>query len=112
MNLTKENYDLLKSCEDKLYTAVYCQFVRITDRDQLKTLDEVYRNVFHTDKGIIGGCQHCLYEGCKKLGKLYFEDKKAYEAIEKAKNAENESENEPKQTKTITKAKKTAKKRK
>lgn len=112
MNLTKENYDLLKTCEDKLYTAVYCQFVRISDRNQLKTIDEVYKSTFHTDKGVIGGCQHCLYEGCKKLGKLYFEDKKAYEAAENKKNAENEAKTEEKEPKTAPKAKKTTKKKK
>lgn len=112
MNLKKENYDLLKDVEDKLYTAVYCKFVRITDREQLKTIDQVYKETFHTEKGIIGGCQHCLYEGCKKLGKLYFEDKKAYEAAENKKNAENEVKTEEKEPKTAPKAKKTAKKKK
>lgn len=72
----------------------------------------MYKETFNTEKGIIGGCQHCLYEGCKKLGKLYFEDKKAYEKAENNKNAENEAKTEQKEPKTAPKAKKTAKKKK
>ena len=96
MNYSKEDYEFLKTIEDKLYTAVYCQFVRLSNRGDMVKADEIYRRVFHTDKGIIGGCSHCVYEACKKLGKLYFEDKKAYEKAEKEQNIEKEAENEPK----------------
>lgn len=91
MNFTKEDYESLKTVEDKLYTACYCQFVRLTNREQVVLLDGIYKKTFHTEKGLVGGCQHCLYEGCKKLGKLYFDDKKNYEkAAKEAKNSENE----------------------
>lgn len=83
MNYSKEDYEFLKTIEDKLYTACYCQFVRLSSRADMVKADEIYRRVFHTDNGIIGGCNHCVYEACKKLGLLYFQDKKEYEKKEK-----------------------------
>lgn len=112
MNLSKEDYDVVKQFDSILHTACYCNFVRITKREDAVELDKIYKKVFHTDRGLLGGCNHCVYEACKKLGKLYFEDKKAYEAAENKKNAENEAKTEQKEPKTAPKAKKTAKKKK
>lgn len=103
MNYSKEDYEKLKTIEDKLYTACYCQFVRLTNKADIINADEIYKRVFHTTQGILGGCSHCVYEACKKLGKLYFEDKKAYEKAEKEQKAEDEPE---KETKKAPKAKK------
>ncbi len=112
MNYSKEDYETLKKCEDVLYTACYCQFVRMKDRQTVVELDTIYKKTFNTDKGLIGGCQHCLYEGCKKLGKLYFEDKKAYENAEKQQKTENEPVKEPKKASTQRKAAKNNNKKK
>ena len=105
MNIKKENYEELKRVEHILYTACFCNFVRIANREDTNVLDRIYKETFHTDKGIVGGCSHCVYEACKKLGKLYFEDKKAYENAEKEEN----TEEKPKKKET---AKKTAKNKK
>lgn len=108
MNYSKEDYEKLKNIEDKLYTACYCQFVRLTNKEHILMADEIYKKVFHTSQGILGGCSHCVYEACKKLGKLYFEDKKAYEKAEKEQNAENQPKKEVKKASTPKKsAKKT-----
>lgn len=112
MNYSKEDYEFLKTIEDKLYTACYCQFVRLSSRADMVKADEIYRRVFHTDNGIIGGCNHCVYEACKKLGKLYFEDKKAYENAEKQQKTENEPVKEPKKASTQRKAAKNNNKKK
>lgn len=112
MNIKKENYEELKRVEHILYTACFCNFVRIANREDTNILDRIYKETFHTDKGIVGGCSHCVYEACKKLGKLYFEDKKAYENAEKEVNIENEPVKEPKKASTQKKADKTKNKKK
>lgn len=112
MNLSKENYEKLKQYEDKLYTAAYCQFVRLSSRNDMLVIDEIYKNVFHTDKGIVGSCQHCVYLACKKLGLLYFQDKKEYE--KKEKEAQNNPMDliQPECATTLTKTEKTVTKKK
>lgn len=112
MNLSKEHYETLKTYEANLYTACYCQFVRLSGRKEMLVLDDIYKKVFHTTNGIVGGCNHCVYEACKKLGKLYFEDKKAYENAEKQQKTENEPVKEPKKASTQRKAAKNNNKKK
>lgn len=106
MNYSKEDYENLKKIRDKLYTACYCQFVRLSNRDDIVMADEIYKRIFHTTKGILGGCSHCVYEACKKLGKLFFEDEKAYEKAEKEEN----TEEKPKKKETAKKTTKNKKK--
>lgn len=114
MNYTKEQYDILTKYRNNLYTACYAKFIRMEGRAGLTELDEIYKNVFHTTSGIIGGCANCLLNACKKLGTLYFQDEKEYQSIE-AKQAEKQAAPEApaKQTpKTATNKKKPTNKNK
>lgn len=84
--------EILATIEDKLYTSCYCKFVRLANRDQLQKIDTIYKRVFNTSTGAIGACNHCLLEICKKLGTIYFKDKKEMEEMSK------EAPNEPVET--------------
>lgn len=109
MNLTKEQYDRLTNYRDKLYTACYCKFVRMSSRADLIEMDAIYKEVFHTSSGAIGGCSRCLMTVCQKLGFLYFQDEKEYQSIE-AKAIEQVVENvQPQKTTTKTNNNKTKK---
>ena len=82
MIFTNEEFEFLKTIEDKLYVACYCKFVRLSNRTQLEQLDKIYKRVFHSETGAIGACSHCLLEICKKVGNLYFKEKKEMEETE------------------------------
>lgn len=111
MNLTNEEFEFLKSIEDKLYTACYCKFVRLGNRSQLEELDKVYKRVFNTTEGAIGACAHCLLNICKKVGTLYFAQKEQMEKMaEKEAVAEEKTVEKPKKAAT-TKKKATNKKK-
>ena len=92
MNFTKEQFEILKQYDKSFYTACYCKFVRTSGRQEIDNVDAIYKKVFNSTKGIAGGCNHCIYEAYKKLGKLYFEDKAKYE--EKAKETPKEADME------------------
>ena len=101
--------EILSTIEDKLYTACYCKFVRLATRKQLEDIDKIYKRVFNTSTGAIGACNHCLLEICKKLGNIYFKDKKEMEEMPKeATNEPIEAIEEPKQVEQPVKPKKAA----
>lgn len=102
MFYTEEQYEILKNNDGILYTATYCDFVRINNRKELEKLDRIYNEAFKTKSSIIGGCNRCLLRDLKKLGKEYFADKKAYEKI-KQEHEELEKETEVIENKTVTK---------
>lgn len=109
MNYTKEQYDKLTKYRDKLYTACYCKFVRMSSRADLIEMDEIYKEVFHTSSGAIGGCSRCLMTVCQKLGSLYFQDEKEYKSIE-AEQAAKQAVTEEQPTKQTHKTANTNKK--
>ena len=116
MKFTEEEMAILATMEDKLYTACYCKFVRLSNRSQLEQLDVIYKKAFNTTQGAIGACNHCLMEICKKVGKLYFDQKKEMENEAKNKAVEQPEEEKatdtPKTTKTVKKTTKKTNKKK
>ena len=114
MTLTKEQYEILKKYDKSLFTAVYCKFVRTSGKSEIAEVVEIYKSVFNLDKGIVGACQHCLYEAYKKLGTVYFNYKKELEDKNKAVETIEPVEQpiDPKRTKKASTTKKTASKNK
>lgn len=113
MTFTDEEYAFLTTVEDKMYTACYCQFVRIPKREQVEQIDVIYKRVFNSTTGLTGSCSHCALEIIKKLGKIYFAEKKERENAQKDAVETVSDENEPKtqqKTQKAATAKKTAKK--
>ena len=109
MTFTKEEMEILSTMEDKLYTATYCKFVRLASREQLEKIDKVYKRAFNAPTGAIGACAHCLLNICKKLGEVYFKDKKEMEEMaNKPQNEPIEATEETKQVEQPVKPKKTA----
>jgi DNA-binding Lrp family transcriptional regulator len=94
MELTKKQYSRLKKYDGKLYTALYCDFVRLVDRTAIDELDEVFRELFPNESGVKSGCSRCVLKAVKKLAERYFKDKKTYQEIGKIKKTkEKEKEN-------------------
>ena len=114
MTLTKEQFETLKQYEKSFFTACYCKFVRTSGKSEIAEVDAIYKAVFNLDKGIVGACQHCLYEAYKKLGTVYFNYKKELEDKNKAVETIEPVEQpiDPKRTKKASTTKKTASKNK
>lgn len=93
MELTKKQYSKLKKYDGKLYTALYCDFVRLVDRTAIDELDEVFRELFPNESGVKSGCSRCVLKAVKKLAERYFKDKKAYQEIGKIKKTKEKDNN-------------------
>ena len=92
--MTKELYEKLLPYEGKLYTAYYNDFVRI-DQKAKEELSVLHTEAFGHGGKILGGCNRCVINALKNLGREFFafrakmfaEEKKEAEAM-KAKIAE------------------------
>lgn len=87
--MTKELYEKLKPYEDKLYTATYCGFVRLTDSSMKSQLAVLHNEEFGNNGNILTGCNRCVINALKNLGKSYFAFKEQYE---KSKEVDKEPE--------------------
>ena len=115
--MTRELYEKLIPYEEKLHTAYYSDFVRLTDPRMKEELAKLHNEAFGHNGNILGGCNRCVINSLKNLGREYFKAKKVYEAEEVRKEPEpipevieNQTVEQPKEKKATNKAKKTTKK--
>lgn len=103
MTFNDEQYKYLEQLEESLGHAVNDNYFRVVNRQMLSELAKIYVDVFGGSTKILNGCSKCILTDIKRLGKAYFEDKKA-------KNKPKKVENEPVETKTELETPKKAKK--
>lgn len=77
--MTKELFEKLLPYEEKLHTAYYCDFVRLTDSRMKEELAKLYAEEFGDGGKILTGCNRCVINALKNLGKVYFNFKKTIE---------------------------------
>lgn len=82
MNYTKELYDKLTKYRQHFYTAVQLDYVRLTNIEEKKALNDLYELAFNSKSGILSGCSRCLLRDTKRLGVAYFADEKEYKELE------------------------------
>lgn len=112
MNYTKELYDKLTKYRQHFYTAVQLDYVRLTNIEEKKALNDLYELAFNSKSGIMSGCSRCLLRDTKRLGVAYFADEKEYKELElnKAQSVDNQSNKitkKKKATNNVTKRDKT-----
>ena len=76
---TKEQLNALSQWEDRLYTASVSKFYRNISSKSLETIKAVYEEVSDDPVQANWNCNHCVLAFLAKVGKKYFEDKKALE---------------------------------
>lgn len=114
--MTRELYEKLIPYEEKLHTAFYSDFVRLTDPRMKEELAKLHNEAFGHNGNILGGCNRCVINALKNLGREYFKFKKqiAEEVHKEPEPApeviENQTVEQPKEKKATNKTKKTTKK--
>lgn len=81
--MTQELFEKCKPFEEKLHTALYCDFVRLTDSHMKEQLAQLHTEEFGHGGNILGGCNRCVLNAIKNLAKSYFQFKAKAEAEEK-----------------------------
>lgn len=110
--MDREIFEQLKQYEQILHHAYYDSFCRITNNAMKADLARLHKEVFGGDGNIIGGCNRCVLNALRNLGKEYFKEKKIVEAEEKQKEQmqivgyEPEKITELVENKAVTKTKK------
>ena len=114
MKLTKEQFDCIKEYETDFSHALNDGYFRIVNRKLLADYAEIYKSVFKKDSKILNGCNRCVLQDIKLLAKTYFDDKKEYEAQNKAveQPKEEKGTDAPNTTKTVKKTTKKTNKKK
>ena len=99
--LTRKQFEKMTPYRQHLWTAVNCSYARAVGMDGFEALNEVYKELFRKDSGLITGCSRCRLNSLKELGKLYFEYEKRLEETKKEEDdgqAQKELEEKPKST--------------
>lgn len=100
--LTRKQFEKMTPYRQHLWTAVNCSYARAVGMDGFEALNEVYKELFRKDSGLITGCSRCRLNSLKELGKLYFEyEKRLAEETKKQEDdgqAQKELEEKPKST--------------
>lgn len=114
--MTRELYEKLIPYEEKLHTAYYSDFVRLTDPRMKEELAKLHNEAFGHNGNILGGCNRCVINALKNLGREYFKFKtQMTEEVHKEPEPipeviENQTVEQPKEKKATNKTKKTTKK--
>ena len=114
--MTRELYEKLIPYEEKLHTAFYCDFVRLTDPRMKEELAKLHNEAFGHNGNILGGCNRCVINSLKNLAREYFALKKQIaEEVHKEPEpinevADNQTVEQPKEKKATNKTKKATKK--
>ena len=82
--ITKEQYERMLPYEQHLFTAVNCDYARNVTEEGFKVLDEVFKEVYKRDSGLLSGCSRCRLRGLKDLGQLFFEFKNAEQTVKES----------------------------
>lgn len=81
--IDKEMFERLKPYEGHLYTALYCQFVRLNNNDEKLQLAQLHKEIFGNDGNIATGCNRCVLNGIREIANEYYKFKKQEEADKK-----------------------------
>ena len=114
--MTRELYEKLIPYEEKLHTAYYNDFVRLTDPRMKEELAKLHNEAFGNGGNILGGCNRCVINALKNLAREYFKFKKQItEEVRKEPEPipeviENQTVEQSKEKKATNKTKKTTKK--
>lgn len=103
--MTQELFEKCKPFEEKLHTALYCDFVRLTDSHMKEQLAQLHTEEFGHGGNILGGCNRCVLNAIKSLAKSYFQFKSKAEAEEKVQK-ELEPKSQMAETQTVKKVQK------
>lgn len=76
---TKEQLDILSEWEDRFYTSTVAKYYRNISSKSLDKIKAVYDSVDDNPYVANWSCNHCVLAFLAKVGKKYFEDKKALE---------------------------------
>ena len=93
--MTKELFEKLSKYEEKLHTAFYCDFVRLTDPSMKRDLAQLHKELFGTEGNIMNGCNRCVLTALKNIAREYYRFQKQLEAEEAKKAEEVREEPEP-----------------
>ena len=110
--MTRELYEKLIPFEEKLHTALYCDFVRLTDPRMKEQLASLHNEAFGHNGNILGGCNRCVLNSLKNLAREYykakaiFEDEVRKELERKEEVVENQTVEKPKVNRAENKSKK------
>jgi hypothetical protein len=83
--MEREIFEQLRQYDRQLYNATYGSFVRLTNNNEKADLARLHKEHFGNDGNIMGGCNRCVLNALRNLGKDYFKEKKIVEAEEKQK---------------------------
>lgn len=83
MTFNEKQYEYLQTMDDSLGHAVNDNYFRVVNRKMLAELAQIYVDAFGGTTKILNGCSKCILADIKRLGKAYFEDKKARKAEKK-----------------------------
>jgi len=109
--MTRELYEKLIPYEEKLHTAYYSDFVRLTDPRMKEELAKLHNEAFGHNGNILGGCNRCVINALKNLGREYFKFKaQMAEEVHKEPEPIPEVIEQPKEKKATNKTKKATKK--
>lgn len=92
--MDREIFEQLKQYEQILHHAYYDSFCRITNNAMKADLARLHKEQFGNDGNIIGGCNRCILNALRNLGKEYFKEKKIVQEEEKQKEKERQKEAE------------------
>ncbi len=81
-SFTKEELEFLKEYEKNFSTALELNYTRNIEPRYLEKIKEAYTNAIGEPAGVNMTCGHCVLAFIKQVGKKYFDDKKAYEALD------------------------------
>lgn len=70
MNITTEQYELLKQFERHLETAVHCNYVRTVTMKDAQTMNALAKQLLNKTYNL--SCPKCVFNMCKDLGNVYF----------------------------------------
>lgn len=101
--MTKELFEKLIPYETKLYTAYYSDFVRIPDSKMKEELAALHMEAFGNTGNIMGGCNRCVINALKNLGREYFALKKQLKEEELQVGKEPEPKEQVIENKVVTK---------
>lgn len=74
INLTKEDFTILKEYEKTFHQAVYSDFLRVVDFSILSKIMKIYTK-YTGDNNINLSCSSCILKYIKKMGVIYFNNK-------------------------------------
>ena len=97
LKFTDEEFDYLKTQEERFYTAVMADWARNPGSLILKSIHNIYSHAVGRTEPLRENCAHCILRLLKEVGTLYYQDKAERErraANEKAK-AESKPKAEP-----------------